>query len=46
MIADQWDRERINNYPNVFAVELKDKAEFKNSAVLQYCASVNSPERR
>jgi len=46
MIADQWDSERIDNYPDKFAVELKDKAKFNDSAVLQYCARVDSYELR
>ncbi|WP_348970078.1 glycosyltransferase family 39 protein [Pseudomonas atacamensis] len=44
MIADQWDREHINNYPNKYSVELKDTAEFKNSAVLKYCVMGHSVE--
>ncbi|WP_460092136.1 hypothetical protein [Pseudomonas sp. S2_E02] len=44
MIADQWDRGRINDYPNKYSVELKDTAEFKNSAVLEYCVRGHSIE--
>ncbi|MDR7054993.1 putative membrane protein [Pseudomonas koreensis] len=44
MIADQWDRGRINNYQSKYSVELKDTAEFKNSAVLKYCVRGHSIE--
>ncbi|RON46671.1 hypothetical protein BK665_28860 [Pseudomonas frederiksbergensis] len=45
VIADQWDRARINNYPAQFGVSLIHTAEFENSAVLEYCSGTSPTSR-
>jgi len=37
VIADQWERPRINDYPSRFGVVEVDVTEFENAAVIEFC---------